>query len=180
MPKLVSIKKSCVQTKLDDMRKLREEEQTNKDADSYKAPVHQRLGNDTAGGKMRRQRNNNNNRFNHYNNGNRISVQHRLNKNFVNPAIVARDNILANSINTVMESAVRCMSRDNRWTENLFGKMGLLSEQGAAQPEKKYDMQVQREIHTLQVRFLHFFYKLFEGYNSEIYSQNVYHLRNLQ
>lgn len=155
MPKLVSIKTSFSQQKLDDMKGFREQRSVNVNTQKQtKQSVHSRLGDITENngvGKVKRQRNNSNNRFNKSNDYNGSSVHHRLNTNFVNPAIVARNNIVANSINAVMQNAIKCMSEGNGWVNNMIGAMSLPSNQAGDSSGKKYDMQVQREIHTIQV-----------------------------
>lgn len=151
--------------KLDDLEKPSNGKDESLTSDS-KSDIHSRLGNVTVngGGKMKRQRNYNRNRNQNYNrtnfnqfNNNR-SVQHRLDKNFVNPAVMAKRNIIANTINSMMDNTVRCMANGNGLDDTIPTLFGALLSQFTNGPvnraQAKYDMDVQREIHTMQVIIL--------------------------
>lgn len=98
---------------------------------------------------------------NNQNNG-RISVQHRLNKNFVNPAIVARNNFSVNAINSFMESAMKTFGgadpdesivQNGNFMAALASRMMTTINKNKTEPgEHKYNMNVQKEISAIQVR----------------------------
>lgn len=94
-------------------------------------------------------------------NNRRYSVQHRLNKNFVNPAIVARNNLSVNAINSFMESAVNNMSNKstggncnllNVLASKMIDAIGIEKDPKLGD-EPKYNMNVQKEISCMQVQF---------------------------
>lgn len=108
--------------------------------------------------KVQPYRNRNNNRnLKRLNNGNhgRIGVQHRLNKNFVNPAIVARNNFTVNAINSFMEGAMKTLggfeSEGN--DTNLISALAtrMLTKIDQKGEVEKYNMTVQKEISAIQV-----------------------------
>lgn len=145
-----------------------------------RVPVHERLGrrdsmsSDAADSIIvnvtnRRPNNNMMKRLNYNRNYNvgsingRSNIQHRLNKNFVNPAIVARNNFSINAINSFMESAMKTFGGAQQDTGavqngNIMAALASRIMSSMADPKKtdtidehKYDMQIQKEISSIQV-----------------------------
>lgn len=101
-------------------------------------------------------------RLNNHNNG-RIGVQHRLQKDFVNPAIVARNNFSVNAINSFMESAMKTFGGGddlgvNIQNSDLLATLAtrMFQQKKEESTEKKYNMNVQKEISAIQVRYCRF------------------------
>lgn len=102
----------------------------------------------------RRNRYKNLKRLNNQNDG-RTSVQQRLNKNFVNPGIAARNNII-NSWK--LEKAVNAISDDEQhpivardFLTALTMRLMTTNPHKVEQIESKYNMNVQKEISEIQV-----------------------------
>lgn len=108
-----------------------------------------------------RNRNQNRSRNNKQSQSN--SINYRLKPNFVNPAVVARNNFSVNAINAFMSSAMKTLGNP---TNDLMPKEALRAlaskiladtetspnESSANKPiEPKYDLSVQKEICAIQV-----------------------------
>lgn len=81
------------------------------------------------------------------------SVQSRLGRNFVSPAVVERNRIAVHALNTYAKSAANnLMSTDDVQGQIMINAFAQAIRSESA-PPKKYDMQVQKEISYLQVSF---------------------------
>lgn len=94
------------------------------------------------------------------------SVNYRLNKNFTNPAIVARNNFSLNAINSFMESAMKTLGQpnvDNHLSNDVLRAIATKILHTIDSPNRtdesvtsapvapKYDIEVQKEISAIQV-----------------------------
>lgn len=168
MPRLVPIKKRTQEVKLEHAPEHQQQ--------PGRVPVRERLGrrdsitsidsaitiqvNNSVKPNRKRRGNFNLKRLNTQNNG-RTSVQHRLDKNFVNPAIVARNNFGVNAINSFMESAMKTfggaeqdvnLAQNSNFMAALATRMmSTINQNKTGQTEQKYNMNVQKEISAIQV-----------------------------
>lgn len=85
----------------------------------------------------------------------RRSVQSRLGKNYVNPAVIERNRIAVHALNTYAKNASNKVIDDlqGQILIDAFKKSISVSNaiQNASEPPKKYDMKIQKEISMLQV-----------------------------
>lgn len=139
-----------------------------------KKPVFQRLGNrngNYSSMESLRSHGSNYSRRSNYsvnrsNNGIRKNgVQHRLQKSFINPAVVARNTFCLNAINSFMDSAVKTLGNGDQMdvpkevltviASKLLSVIDSKSKEEVATSSKenasKYDMKIQKEICALQV-----------------------------
>lgn len=85
----------------------------------------------------------------------RRSVQSRLGKNYVNPAVIERNRIAVHALNTYAKNAANNVIDDvqGQILIDAFKKSISVANaiQNVSEPPKKYDMKIQKEISMLQV-----------------------------
>lgn len=116
-----------------------------------KRPIHRRLGDrsDSVCESIHTSRLNLASKTN-FKSKNRVSVQNRLGKNWVNPAISERNRITMHTINEY----ARKSNNDDDAGKILLGAFARAIEREATTskpPQQKYNMQLQKEISSLQV-----------------------------
>lgn len=85
---------------------------------------------------------------------NRISVQNRLGKNWKNPAILERNRITMHTINEISRKSNNMfLNNDDDAGKILLGAFARAVERETSTPKvtQKYNMQLQKEISSLQV-----------------------------
>lgn len=82
---------------------------------------------------------------------NRVSVQNRLGKNYVNPACVERNRIAIHALNTYARQSSNKGDDSGKALLSAFANAIERETQPKQNPDQKYDMQIQKEISSLQV-----------------------------
>lgn len=80
------------------------------------------------------------------------SIQKRLGKNFVNPAVAERNRITVHALKSFASSAQKSLAAPDE-TNGKFLLDAFTSALELAAPDKKYDMRIQKEICEIQVSF---------------------------
>lgn len=88
----------------------------------------------------------------------RRSVQSRLGKNYVNPAVIERNRIAVHALNTYAKNAANIDDVQGQILIDAFKKSISVCNaiQNVSEPTKKYDMKIQKEISMLQVSCIFF------------------------
>lgn len=87
----------------------------------------------------------------------RISVQQRLGKNYVNPANIERNRIAIHALNSYARNRNNVLTNNDDSGKALLNAFARAIEREVApqhNPQQKYDMQVQKEISSLQVSII--------------------------